>query len=190
MSQDSARLRYVSRLRRLADEAFKDHCIVQREKRAWLVRREGTGFYWFEVFSLQGGRLIVHGDIQSVIFQCGSEQDAEARVHFIADSYLGYVKEKAESASGMSFDELDEEVANEDLCLLLADEGTLTNEERREVLVALEALQHEGVGALARLEGEVFSGMGEVPSPRLIYAHEALRCLSRLIKVDQGSEVP
>jgi hypothetical protein len=187
--KQSERLKYVANLRRLAEEAYAEHKIVQREKRAWLVRRERTGFYWFEAFALQGGRLIVHGDIRSVIFQCGSEQDAESRVHFIADSHLGYAKEKAELASGMSFDEVDEAVARDDLCILLSDRETLDEHERKLVVEALEEMGHSGVVALDQLEGEVFHGIGVVPSPRLIYAHEAVKCLSRLIKVDQGQEV-
>ena len=53
---------------KLARESFAKHEIASIDGGSWLVREPGTSTFWYEVVVLRGGKLLVHGDIQAVIF--------------------------------------------------------------------------------------------------------------------------
>jgi hypothetical protein len=86
---------------------FDRHAIVYRDERRALFRRvreqqpdrhgRWDGFYWFEVTLVAGNMLLVHGDIEHVLFAYHDAKSLDAAVNWLAQTKLGdpYVYEKA-----------------------------------------------------------------------------------------------
>jgi hypothetical protein len=74
-----------------ARESFANHQITKSGGGRWLVKKPGTSTFWFEVIVLEGGKLMVHGDISPVIFayyhpnqHSSAEENAEGCVRWMA----------------------------------------------------------------------------------------------------------
>lgn len=89
-------------------EWFDRHAIVEHSTNRVLFRRLRTepadkhgrweGFYWFEVALLAGGVLLVHGDIEHVLFgYADARTTLDGALNWIGQTKLGdpYVYEKA-----------------------------------------------------------------------------------------------
>lgn len=88
-------------------EWFDRHAIVEHTERRVLFRRlrEQTpdkhgrwdGFYWFEVTLVAGNMLLVHGDIEHVLFAYHDAKNLDGAINWLAQTSLGdpYVYEKA-----------------------------------------------------------------------------------------------
>jgi hypothetical protein len=51
-----------------ARKDFRNHQIVKESLGRWLVQQPDNCAFWFECVVLEGGYLLVHGDIQAVLF--------------------------------------------------------------------------------------------------------------------------
>lgn len=100
---------YEQNLATLARDAFAKHEIRERSEGRWLLfaRRPSGGWdghYWTEVISLAGGRVLAHGDIETVVFAGYSgEGGVEGPVRWIGKTTRGdfrYLGTKAAIGTG------------------------------------------------------------------------------------------
>jgi hypothetical protein len=195
----------------MARENFEKHQIVKTGQGRWLVRRPGTNVFWFEVVILAGSSMLVHGDVQAVMFgryhpsEVDSADDiAWQMVHWMASRERPddhYFVEKA--GLGGTADETiwtrDEDTLRQEI-LELIDETMRAGGENdsfdsdchyAEVTSSLtEALDSVGSASHEEVQRAVYEAMdgdGErVPKGRrissaMVYAHAALQCLARLL---------
>jgi len=169
----------------LATAAFAEHRIVKNEgplpdPNRWHIRREGTSMYWVEIVHLFGGRLLVHGDIQEVLWKGGPAGWRES-IDWVANSDISYAWEKCGKPAVTC-----EEVA---LCELTAmrDEA-FWPESRRACSEALIRLRGGDTVAQVQqhlfdhgVDPDFFSDLGRVPDPAFFYAWEAVKTAQRLI---------
>jgi len=186
-----------------ARKNFAKHEITKSSEGRWLVRQPETSTFWFEVVVLAGGHLIVHGDIQAVIFGRYSSGDAQQTVNWMAqrerpdDSYF-VEKAKIGGTSHETIWSSDDEVLREEIQELIRevsqdeidDVGDVDCrcKERREALE--EALGAVGYVSLEQTQTAIcdaFDGdweripTGQRISANMVYAHAALQCLARLL---------
>jgi len=101
---------YDANLRRLAQEAFSHHQIRERGSGRWTIAsrsKENPAQWqwccWAEIIVLRGGKLLVHGDIEHVLFaQYTDSSDPEAVLRWMGKhTDLGYyVHQKAKIGTG------------------------------------------------------------------------------------------
>lgn len=189
---------YIDRLAEQAREAFAQHQIVARGDGRWRFGRPSDSLCWFEVVSLSGGALLVGGDIDYLVFAHYSDtQDPIDKV-----CWLGrqrdvdyYVAQKA--TIGMASDALvrviDRDVLAHDLGELLKESWSGAKREALEG--AIEELQ-QGEDESIVLHGlyrapfdfeDLPRRLGMVPSPRLIFAHQALVRAADLLRPREGT---
>ncbi len=58
----------MAKLSTAAREAFAKHVIVSKHPGRWMIKAHGTSMFWVEIVVLRGGHLLVHGDIDHVLF--------------------------------------------------------------------------------------------------------------------------
>jgi hypothetical protein len=200
---------YRRRLGEQAEAAFAHHQIRESSEGRWvLMERDGRGwqpYYWTEVVILRGGKLLAHGDIDSVIFEAYVHYRDPLNVlawmgrHPLADSYA---VQKASKGTGSELalttdpdvcrhelHERLEELYRDTAELVAQGEPTRAEDERAEHLRdALEMLARGGGVEEVRRElydagedPESIHRLGEVPSARVFYAHAAIRRLQALL---------
>lgn len=173
--------------------------------------------YWFEVVVLYGGTLLVNGDIDLMHFAYyGKYQNPEQVLRWMgANRDLGYyVRQKA--SIGMTLpsnvegvvDTIDDDVWMDEAIGCIEEHiGETLDTSKKVDLEALkipewlrdlvsDACDRSVVDALAEhsdvadaWEAGAFE-WGRVPSPRLIYAHEALRRLVLLLDEERAAQEP
>lgn len=198
-----------------ARENFAKHQIVKTNPGRWLVRQPGSSTFWFEVVVLAGGSMIVHGDVQAVIFghYCPSRDDAPdaiawQTVHWMASCRRPddhYFVEKAD-IGGTAHETIwtyDSDTFRQQIRELIAEvsegevdeDGTVDAHKRvrREALeAALERVSVTSVGTMQQDICDALDGdseripSGEVISSAMIYAHAALQCLARLLDAEEN----
>lgn len=118
-------------------ESFAKHQIVKASEDRWLVRQPGTSAFWFEVVSLAGGMMLVHGDIDAVLFgryypskDATEAQAAIEKIHWMASRTRPddcYFLEKAKIGTGSGSDGIlftkDEDVFREEIRDLIKQES-------------------------------------------------------------------
>jgi hypothetical protein len=196
----------------VARESFARHSIVKRSEGRWLLREPGTSVFWFEVVVLAGGSMIVHGDIQAVVFghysarrDATPDDTAWQMVHWMASRKRPddhYFIEKA--GIGGTADETiwapDDDVLRAEIVELIAAarESEAAAEPDTDLRDALEdalgnvgSLTHEQVqhAVYEALDGDAESvPQGRRVSAAMIYAHAALQRLAELLDAeDVGS---
>lgn len=102
---------------RLAASSLKDHVILEdvevNEKEGWwVIGRPEDSAYRVQICVLKWGSLLVHGDIDPVMFGHFRDRRAtrEAVVRWIARSNIDYVEEKANIGMGRSMCRREHEV--------------------------------------------------------------------------------
>lgn len=200
-----------------ARESFAKHEIVKWSEGRWLLKQPGTGTFWFEVVVLAGGSMIVHGDIQAVVFGHYSARkdatpDATAwqMVHWMASRKRPddhYFIEKA--GIGGTADETiwtpDDDVLRAEIVELIAAareseaaaepdtdlRDTDLSDTLEDALDNVGSLTHEQVqhAVYEALDGDAESvPQGRRVSAAMIYAHAALQRLAELLDAeDVGS---
>lgn len=91
--------KYLHNLEKLAEDAFKNHQIRSSGDGRWTIQahKDGRwdGIYWTEIVNLDGGGLLVHGDISTCLFKYYSgDKHATSRIRWIARSSIDYLKQK------------------------------------------------------------------------------------------------
>lgn len=148
---------------KFARESFAKHQIAKASEDRWLVRQPGTSAFWFEVVSLAGGMMLVHGDIDAVLFgryypgeNMTEEQAAIEKIHWMASRTRPddcYFVEKAKIGTGSGSDGIlftkDEDVFREEIRDLIkqesegeVDEDGEVDSRKRERREALEDALH------------------------------------------------
>ena len=195
-----------------ARKSFEKHEIVKWSEGRWFLKQPGTSTFWFEVVVLAGGYLLVHGDIQAVMFGCyhANENDTPHRAARRTVLWMGtrkrpddgYFIEKA--GIGGTADETiwtyDEDTLREEIAELIAaareseavtEPDTDLREELEEILtrvgdVSLEEIQSQVYDAL---EGDAESvPRGKLLSSSMVYAHAALQRLTKLLEAEVRHE--
>jgi hypothetical protein len=108
---------YERRLAADATRAFANHEIRERSEGRWVLQRRGAdgrweSTYWTEVLVLRGGKLLVHGDIEHVLFAYYGDSRAPERVlRWMGDcTDLGYyVTQKARIGTGRELIDVDDD---------------------------------------------------------------------------------
>ena len=101
MEQENPFDDYLKNTEKQAGEAFSNHTIRSREDGRWVIARckdgEWSNIYLAEIIVGVFGSLIVHGDIDAVIFgNYGKNSDPLQVVNWIAHSSIcGYLESKA-----------------------------------------------------------------------------------------------
>jgi hypothetical protein len=234
----------------MATEAFAHHQIRRREDGRWLLQRREDGswdsIFLAEIVALYGGRLLVHGDVETVLFAgYTDDRSVDGLLRWIADSDSSYVAGKAQAGMKLPMecseprvaaatllqraaDRIEENVADyhaDDFDLDDGEDGEHAESDRAwlhllTVLGQLAAQLGDGYappadgdvhrwGAAAadllrgdslrdvkqRLqddgdEGEDVYDLGDVTSPRVFYAHAAVRRLCALLDAERAATTP
>jgi hypothetical protein len=199
--------------KKLALAAFEDHKLILRddERGRWRIAmtyEDGSvqGQYATEIVSLWNGRLFVGGDIDDCVFgYYGDKRGTEADGHRAKVRWIGrcndityYVEQKATiglTDSGKLTKAWDEEVAEYDLRELLADEEQEWTEKEKEALE--EAIDRMGDGEFHVMDilynglqdpFDLLGSLGQVTTPRVIYAWAACRRLCELLDEADGNK--
>lgn len=200
-----------------AREAFARHQIVELKTShgRWLVKQPGTSNFWFEVIVLAGGKLLVHGDINAVIFAyyhsnplLSAEDNAEGCVHWMAsrprpDDHYFVEKAKIGSDSNDTVWTSDDDTLSEQIRDLIeqecegeVDEDGEVDFLKRALHESLEsALEMVGSSSHEEIQREVYEALGDaegVPdgkmiSTTMVCAHAALQRLAALIEEKRGT---
>ncbi len=213
---------YIAEVQGRAAKHFERHRIRSRDDRSWLVMQpyrdtnEWESNFWFEVIALKGAKLLLHGDIDHVLFAYGDRDSSPERLLRWMGSHNDlayYVTQKAAIGMGgrggadLCLESLDERVwldaalghiedANPGLDAPLDPnhldfEALGVEDWLREMIEEVvdrtsieEVVQKAKYHSSEAYEAGVFD-WGKVPSQRLIYAHEALKSLVRLLNAEQ-----
>ncbi len=186
------RSEYDAQMKKMASEAYAEHRLVRTGDDRWLIR--GTdAFYWAEVVVLAGNRLLVHGDVEAVLFK-GSQGDGPlGLVSWIARSGIDYLSGKIEADSEQR-ERFEWDVFQSDIEAYLDElcEDSCESEEaarkEAEVLRGVLSFPHEDERAIKEhlydqgVDPETFGRWGRVTVPRLYYAQAAVARLHVLLK--------
>lgn len=193
---------WEDRFAAMADREFADHVINQDPYRLWptgfpnghfYVQKPGTGIYDFEVAVLTRSRLLVHGDIPTVIFQPSGRLTGRDRIRFVAGiqaSNLNYLSEKVVTPERYAWDA---QVAIYDMerwideCDPTDDTDTKTCDQMRAIVqrvrrgnidneMELREVLHE-----SSLDDAWEYTFGRVTNPDIIYAWRAVVKLDQLL---------
>lgn len=191
----------IGNLVNLSTLAFEDHRIVTAEPRRWLLKGNHGITFWVEIVVLSNSKLLVHGDIDAVIFAYGGKSYTPAQlVQWIGSSNLAYAKEKASIGIGHQVvEEVDTDLAIWELCQLIddaveyEDKSLISN--RHHIEAAIERLQHgENVDVVAfdlydeGIDPELVGSLGRIVSARVVYAHAAVKKLDFLLRKQDDNE--
>lgn len=198
-------------LKRDAEEVFSEHVLQRKDTTRWVIQRPKRSEFWAEIMKLEGGKLLIHGDIDPVIFAYysgGEDNSPEAVLQWVANMWdsPSYAQQKASigSSSRAYTTDYDPQIAASDIQFLIdqyveeftAEEGGLETKEDEEipepeVITGLKAL-FEQVDTLSAVEmwNEIYEVTGDVESsavgdciaPRVVYAVAAVRRLVELRK--------
>ena len=200
-----------------ARKSFEKHEIVKWSEGRWLLKQPGTSTFWFEVVVLAGGYLLVHGDIQAVMFGCYHANENNLPTTTARQMVLwmgtrkrpddGYFIEKA--GIGGTADETiwtyDEDTLREEIADLIKevsdgevdedDEVDSRKHDRREELE--EILTRVGDVSLEEIQSQVYDALegdaesiprGKLLSSSMVYAHAALQRLTKLLEAEVRHE--
>lgn len=191
-----------------AQASFAEHMIVRRSTGRWLLKKPGTGIFWVEVVELAGGYLLVHGDIDCIVFGVYIDPcNPGERVRWMASRSRGddaYLIEKATIGMGMRSDELLFDYSPEQFRWQLEELRALESEQELHIDDddvsapstldayddALACYLDEGPQAAQRIlanagiEAEDLPD-GRVISARPVFAHAALRRLAELLDTEE-----
>jgi len=194
-----------------ARSELADHQIVRSSPGRWLVKKKPqSSIFWYEVVVLEGGHLLVHGDIQAVIFGRfhGSDKGTQEENFYDCVAWMAsrktpddhYFVEKATigGTNGHTIWEKSEEVLREEIQALIQEtcrdevdeDGHVDSKvkERREDLEA--ALENVGTISHEDVQVAIYEALDSdsegVPEGRqissdMIYAHAALQRLLTLL---------
>jgi len=182
-----------------AREAFAKHAISKQSEGRWLLRQPDTSTFWFEVVVLAGGHLLVHGDIQAVVFghyhahKDATPADAARQMVFwmAQRSYPddGYFIEKA-SIGGTADETIwtyDEDVLRTEIEALVREAADAHPDTLQGLQDALDSVGVDSLEETQHMVWEALDGDTEsIPHGRrissaMIYAHAALQRLASLL---------
>jgi hypothetical protein len=192
---------YNAQLATLARKALERHEIKEEGPGRWvLYRRNADGTYsaqyCAEIAALHWGTLLVHGDIETVVFTGGSHRAPLDLVRWVGGrgepTDYCYLAQKAQRGMGAGTDALDTEVARGDVLAEIAcvrDAGA-TGEQLEPYDDALRALDDGEHIEVVRhnlwrdgddVDTEFLARLGRVIDPRVFYAHAACARLVALL---------
>lgn len=192
----SADENYVKEMVKNARASYAEHQILERGPGYWVCGRPGSNQFKFEARSLLFGALYVGGDIDHMIFaQYTDSPDPERKLRWIGEhadvSY--YVAQKAMigmgDGDGRSVWTYEPRATIEAYQQTLKD-PELTNAQRDALNAAIEATaayeaREEVIRALYESDAfhphDIDTQAGKVPSPRLIYAWQAVKKVVELL---------
>lgn len=192
---------YIKEMAKHARTSYAEHQILERGQGYWVCGRPGSSQFKFEVRALLFGALYVGGDIDHVIFaQYTDSPDPERRLRWIGEhtdiSY--YVAQKAMigmgDGDGRSVWTYEPRAAVEAYQRALKD-PELMNAQRDALNAAIEATaayedREEVIRALyesgAFHPHDIDTQAGKVPSPRLIYAWQAVKKVVELLDAERN----
>lgn len=201
LSPDKRREQLMSEAR----AAFERHELRRSSEGRWSLHRklsDGSwdSIFWIEVIVLAGGKLLVHGDIEHVLFAYYSDRDPLNVVRWMGQcrDIDYYVHQKATIGTGRkAIDTDDDRVAAWQLAARIEDE----KDQLRQVECMTAALAELAAGehltpvrqSLAERLGragysddwEWIGDLGTVPDARLYYAHAGLQRLCVLLGIEQ-----
>lgn len=198
MSAKEAREKFISTYTEYAKIVLKDHKIISKSNGRWYVKNPKNNAYWFEVISLENGPLYIGGGISHVIFSYYVDlEDHERKLRWIGhhDEVSYYVAQQASigmTGCNITYD-VDTTVAIAELEDLIeaCREGDEQNlEAYREALRLLNKynLHYAKEHLYEELENssEILP-LGEVVSPRIIFAWQAAKKLCQLLDSERTS---
>ena len=152
----------------------------------YLLRSKGLrrGYSWFEVVVLHHGHLLVHGDIDAIVFGiCGGYTRARQVLYWMANAEPDYAGEKACIGGGRKVAyEFEPEVAKWYVREWWMKRGDVDEEAGDLLIGAIEDGQHAFIEQIYQTDGLEpcdDANAGEVVSRAVIAAQAALRALIR-----------
>lgn len=188
--------RYHRNMLSIATDAFDHHYVREYSTNRWLLMRplkDGgwDGTYATEIVALWRGSLLVHGDIDTVIFARYTDtNDPIGCVRWIGTNsdIRYYAAQKAAAGTGRELVyAIDDAVFAQELRRLRREYKA---EDAREAIdAALNSMRHGEPLEMVRhnlatewaLESEDVYALGKVVAPRVYFAHAALKRLCHLI---------
>lgn len=85
----------VAQIREMAEKAFARHAIANVSEDRIVCKAPKSSAYAFEVAVLGWGRVIVHGDLEPIIFRGGDGGPLVERLRWIAGGEVDYLHRKA-----------------------------------------------------------------------------------------------
>jgi len=189
-------------LQKMYRETMANHVILARsimnEKQAsFTIGKPGESFYLAEVVVLRWGHLLVHGDVDAVIFGvCSGYKSWRDVLDWMNRADYGYAEEKASIGSTCSemARGFDEEVALSKICYWRRHEYIPGKEAAREVWDLVQSGEwHDAQNRLWSIDFEL--SLSTVTLPRVFMAQAAVQRLCELldaegVAVDQGVVSP
>jgi hypothetical protein len=176
-----------------AHEAFANHKIVSESDRRWSLRREIDGKtrseFWTEIVVLDGGSMLVHGDIEHVIFSRYTDtKDPLDVLRWIGEctDFGWYVTQKATIGTGHELIEVIDDAAFRDDLKRIAKEDRGAVIEIRDALRKLDYGEHpkmvlHDLCVSGKVDTESLVGVGKVTDARVYFAHAATKRLCELL---------
>lgn len=94
------------RLRKLAQNAYKNHTLVENNLTRWSIRQPDTSVFW-QTFMTTAGRLVIVGDGPDLIFNAGN-RPGRSMLSWLATSNEDYLADKVlPHRVGWTWDELE-----------------------------------------------------------------------------------
>ena len=197
------RAEHIEQVSLEAFRAFEKHHVISLEATRWKIAQPhpsgGFNSIYFAEINVVSGGLLVHGDINHILFMNNNEP---ARIGWIGSRprVCGYVEEKAsigmgsgcsKAVRGFNYEVFRSEVTSLVDALDTADHNE-TYAEHLDLLLGTSCDDSDTESYIDELCSEAgcdesCSGLGTVPSTRLIYAHAAVHRLYLLLGMGKGT---
>lgn len=179
---------YTRNITKRAQEAFKDHILHKIQHGKWIIRNPKNSSYWVEIMILSTNKIIILGDMNPLIIAVSRDkQDPKAIINWAANSHISYFQEKAAIGMGnIGTTVTDIEVALHQLNELLE---VVPQKNIQNIKDAIDDLNNDDC-SIENIKNDLYNlyidpeliyDIGIVISPRVIYAHEAMKKLASLI---------
>ena len=181
------RKEYHEMLIERATDDYSESTYKELSPEHWLVHRSQSGMFSSHV-SIMGSCIAVWGDIEGCFFAYApSSYDAVAKIHWLANSSLDYVAQKARIGMGnVGCSNFNQDVARDDL------DTEIEDCENNELMRELKLIRDIHYGSSEREireaiyehtdDAELAFEVGRIISARVVYAWAAVHRLSELLK--------
>ena len=170
----------------MADHRIDSRHIIDAERAVFVIGRPESGMYRAEIAALAHGSVLVHGDIDTVLFSYCGYRGWRQKLGWLRDGCYTYAEEKAAIGTSMYIArEFDEDIAITDL-LSWRRHRDVSREVAREVLDIIRAGDYRRAQDTLYAEtGDAELVFGKVTACRVLMAQAALSRLCTLLDQEE-----
>lgn len=179
------------KLRRLYDKSLERHAITSRqivspEQALFTLRRPDTNNFCVQVCCLQWGTLMVHGDVETVLFSQCSYKTWEAKLGWMRGRNYDYAQEKVYIGTGcreMAY-EFDPDVAQAQILRWRRDKSIDADTAREAQRLVGNGEHHEARAVVGAADFEL--DLGSCVNSRVILALAVVTKLCELLDAEEA----